>query len=721
MEEPHAIVTREIELPADEIEEVIAGALTSVGFRSNFNYIETRNEIQTEREIIDRWNGQVDAEKLQVEIQWRLQTTGSGADHSQSLKVLPAAITIRAKSGEHKEQQDLAKEKIDSIWKEITKRAIEAVARAPYRRPRSDYGNAQYAESSDLIAEDYVSEKNEEPDTRLLLGKLDGHTISVPKQFTEAHAIVCGPPGSGKSRCIFIPNLVNRPGSSAIVTEVSSGDDQVPTVWSLTAGYRKSHGHKIYYFNPADPNNSVRFNPIDFISDIDDARYQAHLIIANTKKPGHVGGDQIWVQTETSLLTALLIYAWGLGGKKKSVAGGLSNLGHIRRLLRLGPIKLRDHIKKFGINEARERMEEFINNSSPNFRYGVCSGLIARLDTWTSPTIVQLTEVTDFTEEELQESLFTFYLAFPVHREEFKPMMALALNFMTRLPLKCKFAKPMTFLFDELAAYGTIPGIGNIQAVVRNREVGMVFGFQQFGQLCQNYSEREAQYLFDNSDTKVIFATSSPEMQTRVSQQLSQMTVVRKVISNNGTVDYKMHGKPLMEPGQVGRIEKDRVLIMRNGRNPVVIERFNPGKYEHLKSEYPAPKLPPRVTSNQLQQQCEEAKLPPDWQPLADQVIKDVERLSKQPEYIHWEQMILQFDAQLKKVEASKEKAPEESERLMKSLNQAKKGLEEYVKLQTSNSKSTDQATENESNQDGYQYDGSDEDTYDYAVEDKRD
>ena len=229
--------------------------------------------------------------------------------------------------------------------------------------------------------------------------------------------------------------------------------------------------------------------------------HYADLIITNTTEKSHVG-DQIWKQSETHLLTALLLYAWGLGGKKKAKEGGLSNLGHIRSLLRFVQFwALNKLITSNGIPEARDRCDEFVRNSSPNFRLGVFSGLIQRLNPWLNPKLIKLTEVSDFSQDDLRQNLFTFYLAYPVHRQDYKPIMSLALNFLTKLALRKTFEKPLTLLLDEFAAYGNIPGIDILQATIRNRGIGIVLGFQDQQQLQKVYTAQEAEVLF-TKDTR---------------------------------------------------------------------------------------------------------------------------------------------------------------------------------------------------------------------------
>jgi type IV secretion system protein VirD4 len=371
---------------------------------------------------------------------------------------------------------------------------------------------------------------------------------------------------------------MERVKTSAIVTEVTAGEDLTPTVFGITAGYRAKLGQKVYYLNPSDLERSTRFNPIDFIQTIDDALYYADLIITNTTLGTHVG-DQIWTQSEHHLLTALLLYAWGLGNKTKSVEGGKSNLGHIRSLLRLGPEGLNETIDADGIPEAKAQFNEFLRNSSPNFRLGVFSGLIQRLNPWLNPRIRALTEVTDFEPEDLRSNLFSFYLAYPVHRRDYRPIMSLALNFLLRLPLRSKFDHPVTFVLDEFAAYGRVPGIDDLQATIRNRQIGILLGFQDLQQLTKVYSQHEAEVLFTNCDTKIIFATGSSRSQSQISQMLGQTTRIKKTVSSSGHVSRQTYGTPLLSPADIGRIPEQHALIIRNKRCPILLNTCTTSRY----------------------------------------------------------------------------------------------------------------------------------------------
>lgn len=628
MEKPYAQVNIYLAAPMSEMIDIVTATLKSQLWL-DFNYTETPFRIIASQYQQKTWNQKKFSKAYQIEVIWREEKN----PHESFLAMKEAnpfidavRVTLRVKKIDSENQSE-ASEKLEAFKQELRDKAKETADEMPNVVPPTDYGTGKYADLHELQQEGYLSNHaTEELSTRLLLGTLQGQPISVPRQFTEAHSIVAGPPGVGKSRSIFIPNLIQRLKTSAFVTEVVAGEDLRPTVYGHTAGYRAKNGQKIYYINPADLKNSTRFNIIDFISDVGDAIKYATLIVTNTTANTHIG-DQIWPQAETQLLTALLLYAWGLNGKKKSKEGMLGNMGYIRSLLRFGPVELKEVIDSNGIQEARDRFGEFIKNSSVNFRLGVVSGLIARLNSWLDPRLCQLTEVTDFDVEDLRNGLFTFYLAYPVHRQDYKPMMALALNFLITLPLTKKFNHPLTMFLDEFAAYGTVPTIDDIQATIRNTGIGMNFGFQDKSQLMKIYSHNIADAIFANNDTKILFATGSPKAQKEISELLGQTTKVKKQVSSSGQINRQTFGQALLPPSDVGKIPNGRVLIWRKGKNPILAETVPPGTYSSYWNDHPPPEKALKTLKKELITQCDQAqelKFDPDEAKLQTNTYKSL-------------------------------------------------------------------------------------------------
>lgn len=410
----------------------------------------------------------------------------------------------------------------------------------------------------------------------------------MPKHLTEEHVLVCGPTGSGKTRTIFIPNLIKRLATSALVTEAASGENP-PPLYTKTAGWRAEAGQIIHYFNPYDL-TSTRINPLDAVQTFDDANHITTLIIRNTTLPNRLGGEQIWEQSETYLLNALILYAVGLRKGDRAVEGDNANLAHIRQLLREGPEEIGKVVKESQIELARREYNSFYKNTSPNFRYGVCSGLLVRLNPWVNPRIAALTEVTDFDPAALKDQLFTFYFVTSTKRPQFKPVAALAFNHVFDLLQTPGFRYPLTLFLDELTNYGYIPDLPDKLTHIRNQQIGAVLGIQHHIQLSKVYQEKDAQLLLTQPGTRIFFRPRDNDSALKVSRSLGNTTVHQRKVLPSGGIHDDERQKPLLDPSEVERLPKSKIIVLTPTTNPVLIDTFHPTEHD----EFCASPLPPR-------------------------------------------------------------------------------------------------------------------------------
>lgn len=115
----------------------------------------------------------------------------------------------------------------------------------------------------------------------------------------EGSIITVAAPGSGKTQCNVLPNLLEWDGP-AIVLDVKG------EIFDKTAAWRAKNGHPIYRFAPMDPDNSHRFNPLDLVrSDPDhlwdDARFLAQMLIVPKTK-----NDPFWEKRAQDFLGAAI-------------------------------------------------------------------------------------------------------------------------------------------------------------------------------------------------------------------------------------------------------------------------------------------------------------------------------------------------------------------------------------------------------------------------------
>ena len=473
----------------------------------------------------------------------------------------------------------------DQILLELQKDAGRVIE-AKHRKQKSTvYGAAKWGSLDDLKTAGYIQPG---PDPkRLIIGRTsDDKYIQVPEKWTHAHAIVCGRTGVGKSRSFFIPQLIERIGSSMVVTEATPGYE-TGELYNLTSGWRKMAGHQIYCFNASDM-TSHRINPIDRIRHAPEelkaqlAEKLADLIIINGES-SEARHEQTWNRSEKLLLVPLILHAAATDPK-------YGHFGALRWLLLTGPDRLAKVLNKSPSEVAQMEFEGWMRLSGEtDFRYGVFSGLITKLNPWMTDQMVTLTETTDIDLDMLKEKLFTFYLAVPSRSRDSKLIGSLMVNFLLDhiLEIREQMKYPVTMLLDEFTNFGKISGIGDTLSIIRKNKIGLILGFQNYFQLEQVYSRKEAQIIIDMPATQVYFKQKTFSEARELSEAIGRTTIEEATVNDNGRVHEMIQGRALITPDELIGL-KNEVIVFAPDTNPLRLPLTSPTAYEQA-LEYDAP------------------------------------------------------------------------------------------------------------------------------------
>lgn len=554
-----------VELPLGDFPRVAVNALFSLSYQNEL-FDETDRRIIFYDPQVESYGSETWRCHYQVLLTWK--GVGVASD------LIEFSVSVKEKNyGDA--HIDMCVERAGKVVEEI----VAAAARAKDASVIDPPWTARFATEKELLEEGLLlqsADHREPPPAQggLLLGKFEGRKLWLPRKLAVRHTLVCGPTGSGKSTAIFIPNLIEQLGTSAIVTEASPGR-MTPVLYGNSAGWRHLAGQKIIYFNPDDP-RSMRINPVDLVRTFDDAQLLANLIVANTTADTHVG-DQVWSQAETHLLQALLLHVAGMRGRidQPSKEGDNANLGYLRALLRRGPEGMQGELASTRLKSAQREYEAYLNNSSPNFRFGVVSGLLARLTLFANPQIAAVTEVTDFSMEELTDRLFTLYLSIPVHRQDYAPLAALVFNYAFTFLLNRldKLKYPLMLFLDEFTNFGAIPGMSRYLTVIRNAGIGAVLGVQDLIQMEVVYREKQAQILWSQPRTKIFFPPADDRMAERVSKMLGT-TTDREAVGVSAQLSARESPRPLLSTSDLMFLEREGKYVLLSTTYPVKLDRL---------------------------------------------------------------------------------------------------------------------------------------------------
>lgn len=453
------------------------------------------------------------------------------------------------------------------------------------------YGGARWAATGELIKSNYLA--HEPPKNGLVIGPLgssenDYRVLCVPPEERVRHTLICGPTGCGKTSALFVPNLLLDVASSAIISEATPGGI-IPDLYAKTSGYRKAHGHEVFYFNPQDL-RSHRVNPIDRVKTVSQAQDLADLIIRNTTANTHMG-DQVWETAERQLLTALIMMA--------AVEEG--NLASVRKMLNQGQKQLIKYVASGPKDVGREECLAMFNLSSEGFLNGVMVGLMVRLSPWLNPIVQAVTETTDFDVEILKQELFSFYLAVPAGKRQMKPVAAVVLNYLLDTILDANRdqdvqPKPVCMMLDELTNFGYLPDLPSQLTILRHAGIPIVLGIQDLEQLKKVYGFEDAKIIVSQPATRIFFRPNELTTARLVSDQLGQETK-RDFVPHRGP---RFYGRKLMSPDEVLDLPPKQVICFTGSTRPIKFQKIDPSIFDEIIESHPPTMREPLVVSNSL-------------------------------------------------------------------------------------------------------------------------
>jgi type IV secretion system protein VirD4 len=173
-------------------------------------------------------------------------------------------------------------------------------------RKNEEHGSARWGKPADIAP---FLDGNKE--NNIILTQTEGLTMNPrpanPKYARNKNMLVIGGSGSGKTRFIIKPNLMQCRSKDYPVSFVIT--DPKGTLIEETGKMLRHHGYRIKVLNTINFKKSMHFNPLAYIHSEKDILKLVTTLIANTKSD-QKGGDPFWEKAETLLYTALIAYLY---------------------------------------------------------------------------------------------------------------------------------------------------------------------------------------------------------------------------------------------------------------------------------------------------------------------------------------------------------------------------------------------------------------------------
>lgn len=451
-------------------------------------------------------------------------------------------------------------------------------------RHNVEYGSARWGTHADI--EPYI---DPEFKNNVILSQTERLTMNsrpaIPKYARNKNVLLVGGSGSGKTRFVLKPNLLQMH-SSYVIT------DPKGTVINECGRALLKNGYRIKIFNTINFKKSMRYNPFAYIHSETDILKLVTTLISNTKGEGK-GGDEFWTKAETLLYTALIGYIHYEAPEEEQ------NFSTLLAMINAMEVREDDEDFKNAVDLLFEELEQkdpehFAVRQYAKYRLAAgktsksilvsCGARLAPFD------IKELRDITKEDELELDtlgdsktalflimsdtDATFNFLISM-VYTQLFNLLCEKADDvYGGRLPVHVRC------LIDEAANIGQIPNLEKLMATIRSREISAMLVLQAKSQLKAIYKDN-ADTIIGNCDSQIFLGGSEQTTLKDLNATLGKETIdMYNTGETRGTtqsynMNYQKLGKDLMSVDELAVMDGGKCIVQVRGVRPFLSDKYD--------------------------------------------------------------------------------------------------------------------------------------------------
>lgn len=482
------------------------------------------------------------------------------------------------------------------------KNAARTKARAMQNQATALHGDARYASLKELAQYGMINAEGYNFNGNFLLGnyyenRADGTYNEFPVYSEgDEHIITFAKARAGKGISSIIPNLLGYEGS--ILTIDPKGENAAVTARSR----RDNLGQKVYLLNPFEMHKehfkecgfeeiSHGFNPLKAVhrndlNGISMAKQIAQTLVPDKPK----ANDDFWSNRSRGLVYSIILY---LAYHREEKDCNLDTLYETLSLPAEELQSLFEDLREEGHNRAvKGAAGRFLSIKSDKTQGSIIGGAQAALEFMDLEQMAMVTGRHDFDLSDLKNDKVTIYLILPVeHLETCAAWLRLMVNLTlaTMSEVTTVPEKPVLLLLDEAARLGRIEKLASAPAALSGYGVRVWPIFQGMGQIQHLYKDEEWRDFISNS-TVQLFGVNDSKTAKYFSEHMGKYGVVIESYNEGASHNDSgmkgasagssqgsslgVHGRALMTPDEILRMENHEQLILMASKRPARIGKI---------------------------------------------------------------------------------------------------------------------------------------------------
>lgn len=386
-----------------------------------------------------------------------------------------------------------------------------------------------------------------------------GHANTAEKPLLgfagDGSLITVAPPGSGKTQCHVIPNLLTWRGP-AVVLDIKG------EIYEKTSGWRAANVGPVYKFSPLDPESSHRYNPLTAVSGKPDHIWEDSRFVADMMIVPSGAKDPFWENKARDVLTAAIAYVtYNRLPNDRTMSAVLDILHGV------GWDKFIVSLQAATDVPTMARAGHSLGGMEAKTRDGVLQSALSSLSAWEGARITRATAASDWQPNDLRAGQNpTVYICInPNEIDSYASLLRVIIAQHIRA-LTAKLPErdglPILFILDELPRLRRMPPVEEALEIGRQYGIKLWMFAQSVGQLENAYENAEG--MIGSCALRMFM---NPSLYDETAQKLSEDMGYRESVID-GTRVKRVEPQVLAGPEF-----KDAVIVMASNAAPARVEK----------------------------------------------------------------------------------------------------------------------------------------------------